>query len=273
MKRWNIVLLSFLLSWNIQATATFGGGDNNCRLNVTNNAFELGLEKQLEADLLSGIWTKTTYTEQEKTVKTSLQFNTAGLVGILSECTSGCEHFDNRIWHVEVRDGQTYLVFTNVNAEKENTYLVKQTCKGLTMTNTANQEVTNLDYTPVQMARQMKLTTNTLKGNWKTFVTPEDMPAAKGAFLQYELKSDGSLVKTFGGKKIKSVVQNGYWQVSPDGEHLMMHIADEYNHYTTVAADVSYLAFDELVLGDIPTTSEVEAQYCGDLESFYFHKH
>ena len=270
MKTWIIALGFLTLNWNLQA-AEFGERDTKCRLEISNIKLNANFEQQLKEDLLSGIWTKTTETTQGIKLATSWQFDASGLVSILKQCRSGVEKFDNRIWHIKVVEEQAFLIFTNTAAQEEKTFQVKQTCEGLNLTNMFTNETSTLLYTPSRLAKQLKTTSNTLIGTWRCLIPPENMPNVKGLFTQYELKADGTLVKMFGTQQMKTIEQSGFWQVSPNGQYLMMHIGSD-NQYTTAIAKINYLAFDELVLGQSVATSEPEATYCSDLQSFYFHK-
>lgn len=108
-----------------------------------------------------------------------------------------------------------------------------------------------------------------LAGKWENTMYPFDENASKmveNAFLSYHFHLDGSYVKTLGGAK-KSIEEHGRWEVTPDGEQILLFSADDTFPQTI---RIKYIQADELVLEHALKCNELN--FCTQHKSFYFNK-
>lgn len=276
MKNINLILIIVFFSSNLLAISSLGDGEKKCRLDVTNNDVTLSIEQQLNIDLLSGVWTTNTFYAKDLKSSTSLQFAPNGIVGTLTETDENITSYSHRIWNLEMINPLTpVLVLTDLKTNQENMYQITRHCDGLDLLHVKTGEKTQLLYHDKQKTKALTTTIKTLTGDWKCMMLPNS-PIAKrkkinSAFYQYKLHKDGTIEKTLDAKNMTAIVQHGFWQVSPDGQYLLMHFEQD-GQFKTSVAKINHLAFDELVLGQCTATSDTEEGLCADMDSFYFNK-
>lgn len=273
MKTIHLILLLSLFSLPLlasQSTST----TTDCRLNTLAFTAEVTLVQQIKEDLLNGIW------HQQTAVPATLLFAESGVGSFITDCPKGGKEIGGLQWSVTTENGQVILTLTK-QTEGIVRYDVKQTCDGLTLQDISNGQFMTLAYQPVSKATKMLNVQRTLSGEWSSTVYPntviEDLEAESqqqimSAYFTYELSNDGTFVRTFGGHNLKTVSVSGIWQVSEDGNYIILHLPDGKGGYYNRVAEIKHLAMDELVLDQPFGVSELESRLCAEMRTFYFNK-
>lgn len=228
------------------------------------------IEMEIAEVLIDGVWTKRSV-DTEKT--TTLQFNDAGLVGILSTVTEGNAEFAHKHWHLEGFTDHVYLILTDLVKDDSETFLVNQIPTGIALTNIYSGELINLNHACANEVAELRKIQQSLSGEWRSSIHYlSDNKETRKVTFHYDLQADGSLeciVERF-GHPVRS--EKGYWQVSPSGAYIVFHIADQPDTFTTQLAKIKYLAFDELVIDTFCTDTDLAEEMKDKVKTLFFNK-
>lgn len=270
------LVLTSTFSW---ANEVFINFDEISDTIVTTVNSELIFRKALVEELIDGLWVqKTVEPTTTTTTTTTLQFNDAGLVGLLTTATSGVAKFDHLHWHLEGFDTNTFLIFTDMDKDLSQTYLLKKMSYGITMIDVEEGKILELHHQPLSEVKELKETQKALTGTWNSnihYTTEND--ENKLVSFNYELKANGTFQRKIACSfsntpaRIKTA-ESGYWQISPNGTYLVLHFETGENVYATQLAKINYLAYDELVLAAFFADIEVQKEMEGVVETFFFNK-
>lgn len=227
-------------------------------------------EMELAEILIDAVWTEQS---EQATAKTTLQFNDAGLVGILSTATAGISDFNHKYWHLEGFTENVYLILTDLEDDANETFLIKKMPFGVTMTNIETGKMLDLHEASASEIAMMRATQKSLAGEWNSAIhyLNDDQENHKVTF-HYNLKANGAFersVERF-GYEVRS--EKGYWQVAPDGNYIVLHFAKKGDVFVTKLAKIKYLAFDELVIDALFTDATLEKEIKEQVKTLFFNK-
>ena len=249
-----------------------------CRTLPAFAAGDTNVSEQIEEDLLGGVWIhETEVAGTEDRIQVMLQFAAEGKVDFLRREGRGDFITECLLWGMEVRNGAPLLWMTGSDG-RQRYYRVEPTCYGIDLIDMHTAERLVLKHNAQAQAGELSRLRQSLSGSWSNAMYPFDLHAGKnnkplaGAFLKYEFRPDGTLVKIFGGAQVE-VREGGTWEVSKDGRYLLMHSVEQQDgqrKIRTEMARIKYLQLDELVLEHALQVNE--AQFCTRKKDFFFNK-
>ncbi len=241
-----------------------------CRDYFGNFKKDLSTVQLIEHDLVHGNWsTLSANGNQEK-----YYFNREGLLQVLHSGKDGQVTYHSTFWRVAEFDGQPFLVVSD-DQRKEKLMQVDQTCEGITLRDVVSNEVFQLEYQPVRSTAKLNLTKAYMVGDWtnvSAMEVAERTPQVRGAFLQYQFSTDGTFSRHY-GNHTKRIVEIGSWEISNDGQFLLLHIAEGDNMESARSTQVIRVAqVDDhgLVLEQVMKTSDVNDFFGADNKTYAF---
>lgn len=242
-----------------------------CRDYVSDWEKGLSIVQLIEKDLTLGTWTNTVSNGNENTYL----FTEEGLLQILVTDKKGFKSYESTFWRVSVFDNQPFLVLSNNNRE-EKLMRVDQTCNGLTLTDMVASDVMLLDYQPIRASKKLNLTKAYMVGEWTnvTAIETNQPEKAFGAHINYQFEADGTFTYDIGNNDFEKS-KKGTWQISKDGQFLLLHVAEGDNLETIEETQVIRIAqVDDhgLMLEHVMKSNEVKEYFNGTNKVFAFIK-
>jgi hypothetical protein len=203
-------------------------------------------------------------------------FNESGLVSVKEAQTS----WKTYTWDLEVESSFFYLSLYDGRCDKV-VYRLEREGEIYRWMNTTTNTIVKMDSKPTQYNENMMTARRSLVGNWSSRFFPkkvikvledENQVSIISADFNYVLSEDGTFKKTIFLNQEKYSTVNGLWEVSSDGNTLILHIQGKDCNYQTVEADIKLLSMDELVLDQALATMSIEKQICQNKETFFYNK-
>jgi hypothetical protein len=215
----------------------------------------------IEADLVSGIW-KTNLTGPESI----MFFQEDGLVEIISTFSSG-DKISIESWHVQMMDSHSVLTLTS-ELGVIRSIRIYPTCDGFAirakdgasgiMTKNERKSRALIERARIQM-----------EGVWD--IISERMPERKSS-LKWEFKHDGTFALHVGPDLFHDGFQ-GIWDITPDGEHVVLYFARAENPQEVYAKEL--IRIHDVDYEDLVLSGETLAKLTGrqdGLTKVYFEK-
>lgn len=242
---------------------------------------ELTLADRFRLDLENGTWLQ----EVTDIKKATYQFHDYGLVDVLTVTADKQVDFKSLSWKVEILDNLPFLVLSDGASTQRVLFQLEQTCKGMNLKNVFNSTSTELVFQPVYNSKVLNKIKFALSGKWTSITYPFDLTddlqkcgtfeSMKGAYLEYEFRPDGTFEKRMGADHLQ-MEEQGYWELSADGQYLIMHGVSYENPekiYATTVAELSHVNPGELVLTQaLHVSGDFDTLFCTEIKSFYFNK-
>lgn len=230
-----------------------------CR-ELSERRIDIPLGQVVEHDLLNGDWTFT-----GKAALKTFQFGDNGQVSVFSKDKKGYWSYEPMKWHVEVTNNIASLV---LNGQKMQ---LLQTCEGIILTDFSTGKTMELAYAPATAAARARLVQDKLVGEWTNVTSFGDeakCDRAKGAFLSYEFRSNGTYICNYGNQQ-DVADEKGSWEISRDGQFLLLR--------SNSGAGIEVVRINTvddhgLVLDQVMRTSEIGEFFCSDAKSLAFIK-
>ena len=207
-----LVAFSFLIPlFFIQVRASSGQGDHcrNLSAYVT-----LSQAKQVEIDLLNGIWTK----ELEDT-STMIEFEPNGIATMVEDMDGEIAHTDF-LWNLKAFNHSVILYLINPQGDSQK-YVVKQNCTGIRMDNLDGSGSIQWSYTePLNDFEKISIEAQ-LIGEWHSVADPVRID-----MIKYDFNEDGTMSMVKNGKKCR-----GVWEISEDGDFISLSLKNEEGEY------------------------------------------
>ena len=226
----------------------------------------------IEHDLVNATWTATAQNGSER----NYLFTQEGLLQILSTDAHGNKSYQSTFWRVAEFDNQPFLVLSD-DHRKEKLLEVAQTCEGLTLIDVVSKSKLLLDYQPLKSSPKLNLARAYMVGEWTNvtaFETTKNNSKAASGYLNYRFSADGLFTCEFGDNKEK-VIEKGAWEISKDGQFLLLHISAKDDIETITGTAVIRIAqVDDhgLVLEQVMKTSSVNEFFEATNKTFAFIK-
>lgn len=267
MKNHPIVILIFVLcsvsSSLFASSSNFMFGD---KFGLTKIYTELISAQQVEQQLLNNIWFK----ESSK-----LLFSESGIVSIVNN-----DAIQSRTWRIEKRDQVIYLRLATSTCG-ELVYRIEKEGNTLKWIDEKTNLAVKTDSTPLDKTDRIVKIHKDLVGTWSSSIYPstviDDLSGEEGrsiisADFKYFLNADGTFNKVISINRKQESTINGLWQLSEDGEQLILHLQKKDCTYETMVADIKLLTMDELVLGQALATTDLEKELCRKKKTFFYNK-
>lgn len=264
MKNYPIVILLLfhitLTAGNMPTSKSF----LDTKVSVTKTESDLGLIQATEISLVNHIW--------ELDAQTFL-FNKQGVV---SQIKDG-RHCHTQWWEVYAENGQAYLKLYNKSSETTYQIVEEQNAWVLLATN----ETVAIKATPIKDAKLLSAALRSLVGTWSSRMYPsaliQDLEMTSGKSIasidfQYKVQSDGTFQKRLYLNEQLHQEMDGVWQLSTDGDYLILHFDKGDKSFQTYIVEVKHLSLDELVIDQALVTSDLESNICKEMETFFFNK-
>lgn len=235
-----VLTVSVLHAWNVPMKKP----SFNCRTAVLKTSGKLSFDKQIEEDLLNGIWVEESLSS--KTGDESMyffQFNQFGAAELLEfSQKKGTSKYKTLSWRVELNYEDPLLVLRNKHSGMEQAFQIEQTCKGLDLVNLISGELKRLTYRPQLDAKQHDALKASLAGEWGNRTINSKAPQALS--LSYQFKKNGTYTKKL-KEKNGIITEQGRWELSRDGQFLMLECNGAKK---AELVRIKYIELDELVL-------------------------
>ncbi len=229
-------------------------------------------------DLLQGIWINK---NEAANTEERLQFNDSGTIDIIINQSGKTADYKQAYWHTETIEGKALLVWKETGA-CERFLKIDLTCEGITLTDLVSDTDVHLTYLPKENGSRIDFLKNSLYGGWTNVTYPFDIAEnkgdcgttqiMKGAFLSYNFKVDGSYSKRWGNSKT-TFVENGHWEISKDGNHILLHVGKELSENGRKdIARIKMIDMDKLVLEQSLNSPDLEDSFCTKKKDFVFVK-
>lgn len=228
--------------------------------------------EHIKLDLLNGKWSLNETTDNE----TIFLFDENGTLHQFDKDFEGHTSYQALFWDVAFLKGQPILKLTEMD-HHEKWMNIEQTCDGLTLTSIYGQEVLNLGFQPFTAPKKLDKATNSLMGDWANVTALEatnEASKTQGAFLNYNFESNGRFVHEY-GNQASSVTEKGQWELSRDGQFLLLHIFEcsEPNLVQGVKViKVNHLDGHALVLEEVMKESHLNQFFDSENKVFTFIK-
>ncbi|MEM8525648.1 MAG: hypothetical protein AAGG68_13485 [Bacteroidota bacterium] len=262
MKNYPIVIL-VLLFWSVANTSLATAYSS---FDVTKIGSTFVSVQQVEQELLDHVWFK----ESSK-----LLFGEAGVVTIINDTD-----IESSIWQLEQQNQSIYLkMATSVCGEL--VYRLEREGTTLRWIDEKTNLKIKVDSTALEENDKVVEVHRNLIGTWSSSIYPsaviDDLSDEEGrsimsADFKYLLRADGTFSKVISINRKKTSSLNGLWQLSENGEELILHLRKKDCTYETIVADIKLLTMDELVLGQALATSDLEKQLCKEKKTFFYNK-
>ncbi|MCR9290309.1 MAG: hypothetical protein NXI23_23295 [Bacteroidetes bacterium] len=253
---------------------------NNCRDFTTKSSSNLSIIKLAEIDLLHGIWVK----KNDKDLsQMTIQFNKSGLVDVIITAPKQEATYSHAHWRIEEQEGSAFLVWGE-HDEKDRLLKINQVCEGIILTDFNDGSEYLLNYLPRLDSKRFDFVQKSLLGNWVNATYPYDLikneedcgtlNPIEGAFLEYNFQKDGTYTKKWGSAKVE-FTEVGSWNVSSDGNFLMMKAQDANNVHeseVTYLAQIKMLDMDKVVLAQSLHSPNLGSLYCTKNKDFFLVK-
>ena len=276
MKRSIALMLGLILA----AFATASVDTNpNCRAYLAKNNETRSLTLQIQQDLLQGVWIQQT----GESLETLLQFSDAGDAIFLNVLKRGAVYTIARYaWHIELADGAPLLVLRHLDTGETHRQWVQQTCQGLELVNIDTGDLESYRYVPAS-SQVMQQQQRRLTGNWEHVLPEVTLAAGSGpgaqrltlenATLRFEFHPDGTYTRILSSRvSDRRFEEVGTWEISKDGERLLLHCRDAAGNRFTQCTRIKYLQMDELVL-EQPLAVAGQRFVTQEAHDFYFNKY
>ncbi|MEN0049114.1 MAG: hypothetical protein AAF806_18795 [Bacteroidota bacterium] len=259
-----LILLLYGVSNSLFATTSnlaFGG-----EFGVTKIYTELISAQQVEQQLLNNIWFK----ENSK-----LLFSKSGIVSIVNN-----NAIQSQTWRVEKQDKAIYLRLATATCG-ELVYRIEKEGNTLKWIDEKTNLAIKVNSTPLDKTDRIVKIYNDLVGTWSSSIYPstviDNLSDGEGhsiisADFKYFLNEDGTFSKRISINRKQESAIGGIWQLSEDGEKLILHLQKKDCTYETVVADIKLLTMDEMVLGQSLATTDLEKQLCREKKTFFYNK-
>lgn len=256
MKKSIVLMLGLILAAFATASADVKSYARGCRENLAKIDEKLSLNARIEQDLLQGIWVQQT----GELLETLVQFTSSGDVVFLNATKMGAGFETLRFaWTVEVLHEEPVLLLRDLNSREVQRLRVEQTCQGIDLTDLASGELQSYRYVPASEKRMQQQQAG-LTGRWEN-VLPEvtlingcnnaDQSLIKmdDVSFRFEFRPDGTFTRSLSSQvSDQHFEENGRWEVSKDGKHLLLHCKGIDGNTVTQCARIKHLEMDELVL-------------------------
>ena len=268
-------IAALLASLLAMATAMVGHTNSDiikCRDYLSKVDKGLTTLENIEFDLLNGKWSLNETSDNE----TVFLFDENGTAHQFDKDLAGHTSYQALFWDVAFLKGQPILKLTEMD-HHEKWMNIEQTCSGLTLTNLYGKEILNLDFQPFTAPKKMDKVTASLMGDWAnvTELEPSDEAAkTQGVFLNYYFESNGHFVHEYGNSE-SSVTEKGQWELSRDGQFLLLHVFEcsEPNLAQGVkVVKVNHLDGHALVLEEVMKESQLSQFFDSKNKVFTFIK-
>ena len=214
-------LLAFFLA---MATSMVGHTDFNitkCRDYLSEVDENLTAVKLVEMDLVNGKWTAV---GNDLSTLTYL-FGENGTLHQFNEDRSGNTSYGQLFWNVITMDKKLVLKLTAIDHD-EKWMNIEQTCEGITLANLSGNEILTIGYQPFSVPKKMDAMENSLLGEWTNVTvlqTTSEPAKTAGAYVNINFDTNGSFVHEY-GNRATTVIEKGQWEISRDGQFLLLHI-------------------------------------------------
>lgn len=219
-------------------------------------------------DLTSHVWE---YDQQ------TFLFSSNGMVTINSHESSDWKSYT---WEMNAHDDLVYVNLYDSNCDQI-VYRIEHDGNMYQWINTSTNLPIKIDSTPIRTTPQMLKAQKNLVGTWNSRFFPskivKGLKDQKGESImtvdfRYQLKADGSFTKTIFLNQKSHRTMSGLWQVSSDGQQLMLHFQQKDCGYQTEAASIKLLSMDELVLEQALSSSDLEKELANSKNTFFYSK-
>lgn len=134
MKKYLVLALFMATVLSLNANIDPKTTKSQCRIDSAEMNRCENLQLRIKSDLLSGSWTEQVVTHiTEATVEHIFQFQSLGLVDIITNFANGRSEVSKKIWRVEEVNNQAFLILTNIGSDDSTTYQLQQTCHGMVL--------------------------------------------------------------------------------------------------------------------------------------------
>lgn len=222
-----------------------------CRNNYSKIDASLSVEDQLTLDLINGLWVNV---NEDNFIQESYHFHPSGEVIQLSQTPE--KHFNNQVlsWELQHQESSIELVLTDQFGNNQ-TYEIAPNCEGILLSednsSTIFKHQNTLDDKILDDKKQA------LIGEWENILTKVELEALgnpeipkvslQGVRVQITFQANGNFNKAIVTAEGVSFEEKGKWDISKDGEYILLHCADN-DQPMTQAVKIKHLELDELVL-------------------------
>jgi hypothetical protein len=236
---------------------------------------QMTLSEQIAHDLVQGVWTADLPSAKDEKVRTILQFDEAGQLDRMELQPLGNYLRKRYSWKVEVSGDDPVLLLYDLDAGRQSRFDLKQTCDGLELTDLQSGRQLSLVFHAHADSTELTNLRRNLIGEWANSLYPFEMGRngnrqMAGAFLYYRFNADGTYSKSLGNSEAQ-LDETGEWEISADGEYLLMH-SDEFQGgrkvKKTTVARIKFVMFEEMVLEHSLQVSD--ESFCTEQKDFYF---
>jgi len=211
------------------------------------------LRQSFERDLLSSIW------------RSSLLGTTSTLYfqedGVVIAVPVNQERVQTYLWSLSVMEDQAILSL--VSSEMERTFFIAPTCNGISALSGGKLSLlTAMEANFISEANRNFMRTQ-LTGFWICQVRKsKKLPAGD---FSLALHQDGSFEVSAGPDSFHTS-HKGFWQLSPDGQYLILHtrvLIDSSEHFVAEYVNLKSVDFEDMVIG-AQVLPRVLSTYCGN---------
>lgn len=214
----------------------------------------LPLSDQIEHDLVAGVW----LVEQGSESETLLEFDSEGQATILESNGDFTYKLTRYSWEIEAANEHPVLLLRNQANQETQYFLINPTGNGMQLTQlSTGKAVTYVFHS--SNSEQTAAVKAALTGEWRNTralltlrsadCDPGDALELEEASISFEFQSDGAFTKVV-SSDVKSIrfEERGRWEVSKDGDHLLLHTPSADGTALTQRIRIKFLELDELVL-------------------------
>jgi hypothetical protein len=270
------VLFLIALLMNFSSSLLAHGPETSCRQYVVRGDFA-SQKARMAADLTSSTWSL--QTNRLENASGQMIFHDFGVADEIITYADGKMAYERINWTIEEYNGAVFLVVTHVQKQKQtNLYRLTPTCAGIDLTDAASQERIQLLYTGTKLAAVRNMA-QYLTGAWTADAYPFDIAQTMddcgtfepihGAFLQYAFWDNGTFVKEWGNAGV-SYREAGYWDITADGEYLLMHVNNQNNQEVqrTDVARISQMGHGTVQIEQALVDGHQNDQFCTGVKTF-----
>jgi hypothetical protein len=262
--------------------------EERCREITLEKADSPDLVETVKSDLISGKWVLENEffgLTNSKSTKTAFYFYNYGMADLVNFDTENGIQLNSYLWRIEKYGKEAFLVLTSKEEMSEKLFKVNQNCTGIELTNAINGDRVTLVYKRIMEKDAIKSIKTSLSGNWDCMTYPFDITRNSetcgtfeqmdGAYLKYKFNPDGTYTKNLGTSHL-DIEEQGFWEVSEDGQYIIFHAAKRGNAnevFATYVAEVSHLNYGEMVLKQaLHGNGEFDTLFCTQIKTFFFNK-
>lgn len=271
----------FLISNTYANFNSFEPVDSNCRPALVNAAYYPTLTMKIKSDLLSGIWEhQFAIAESVSDMKEICEFLDNGQLKRTTIFDNGHAMVNYNTWRIEETEGEALLVIYDEEIQEEIYYHVSQNCEGVVLTDVNTLEKTFFAFSKAIKPTALKSIQLMVAGEWSsdhhTFESEKCKAEHKGThFIDFNFDADGRFTRVV-GNQTDSVIAKGFWEISKDGNYLMLSFSTNgtlEGVYTTQYARLRQLNGREMVIEhSLTTVGEFEDSFQSADQLFTFNR-